>query len=104
LLLQSKAIEQGLEQDQTGEGGQTLVFEADLGNTMGLAMNTGFATLHANGLHWFFWAVWCLQFYQFRDRFFIAESHLVASFFAVCWIALLVNSSRTGSMYSRACK
>jgi hypothetical protein len=98
LLLQSQALEQGLKQDQAREGGQALVFETNFWDTMGLAMNAGFATLHANGLRWFIGLVWCLQFYQFRDRFFIAASHLFLSFFGIFWIALGVNSSRKGGM------
>lgn len=54
LLLQSEATEQGLKQDQAGERGQPLVFEAKLWNAMGLAMNAGFATLCVNGLRWFY--------------------------------------------------
>jgi hypothetical protein len=93
LSLQSEAIEQRLEHDQAGEGGQALVFKPDLGKAMGFAMNGGSATLHPNGLRWLIWAVWCLQFYQLRGRFFITGTHRIASFFGVCWIALSVNSS-----------
>jgi len=83
LLLQSNAIEQRLKQDQTGEGGQALILEADFWDTMSLAVNAGFATLHANGLRWFIGLVWHLQFHQLRDRFFIAGSHFIASVFGV---------------------
>ncbi|MCB1763865.1 MAG: hypothetical protein KDI27_12110, partial [Gammaproteobacteria bacterium] len=79
---------------------QALVFESNLGNAMCFAMNAGFATLHPNGLRWFIGLVWCLQFYQLRDRFFIAERHFIASFFGVFWIALWVNSSYKGRTYS----
>jgi hypothetical protein len=96
LLLQAKAAEQRLEQNQTGEGSQALVFESNLGNAMGLAMNAGFATLHPNGLRGFYCLVWCLQFYQLRDRFFIAGSHLIAWIIGIFWSSLSVNSSRRG--------
>jgi len=73
LLLQTKAIEQRLEQNQTREGSQAPVFEANLRNAMGLAMNAGFATLHPNGLRWFIGMVWRLQFYPLRDLFLLPE-------------------------------
>jgi hypothetical protein len=100
LLLQTEAIEQGLEQDQTRKGGQALGFEADCGNAMGFVMNAGFAKLHTNGLCWLIRMVWRLQFYQFKDRFFIAASHLPASFLGDCWNALSVNSCRRAATCS----
>jgi cell division inhibitor SulA len=66
-------LKKRLEQDLTGEGDQALAFEAKFGNTMGLAMNTDFSTLPANGLSWLFWHS---KFYQHQDRFFILERHL----------------------------
>jgi hypothetical protein len=100
LLFQAKAAEQRLEQNQTGEGCQSLVFEANLWNAMGLAMNAGFATLHPNGLRWFIGMVWCLQFYQLRDRFFIAGNHLIEWIIGIFWSSLSVNSSRRGVLSS----
>ena len=63
LLLQSNAGKQGLVYHQSGERGQSLILEFDLGNVVGLAMNGGFATLNRNGLRWYCWLVWCLRFY-----------------------------------------
>jgi hypothetical protein len=71
LLFQPDPGKQGLINDETRERGQSLVFELDLGDTMGFAVNGGFATLHAHGLRWFYWFVSQLQFYQRRDRFFM---------------------------------
>ena len=92
LMLESDPGKQGLVHHQAGEGGQLLIFEPDLGNAMGLAMNGGSATLHANGLRWFCWLVSRLQFYQLRGRFFMRASHLLASIYAVFWTSLLVQS------------
>lgn len=41
-----------------------MVLETQFRNAMGLAMNTGFATLHGNGLCWLNGMVWYLQFYE----------------------------------------
>jgi hypothetical protein len=93
LLLQPNAGKQGLVDHQSGERGQPLILEFDLGNAVGFTMNSGFATLHANGLRWFSWFVWRHQFYQLRDRFFMPENHFLALVCAVFWTALLVRSS-----------
>lgn len=71
LLLQSETSEQGLEQDQAGKGGQSLIFKTEFWSRMNFAMDAGFATLHANGLSWFYWLDLQLQFYQLRERFFL---------------------------------
>ena len=54
LLLQLKPAEQGLKHKQTGEGGQLLVFKAELGDAVRFTMNIGFASLHADGFLWFY--------------------------------------------------
>ncbi|MGB5774073.1 MAG: hypothetical protein WBP89_05375 [Sedimenticolaceae bacterium] len=74
LLFQPDTGKQGLINHETRERGQSLVFELELGDTMSFAVNSGFATLHANGLRWFYWFVSQLQFYQRRDRFFMCEN------------------------------
>ena len=58
LLLQTDTTEQRLEHHQTGKRGQSLILKLDLGNSVGFTMNSGFATLRANGLRWLFWTVW----------------------------------------------
>jgi len=93
LLLQVDAGKQRLVQYKARERGQSLILEPDLWNTIGFAMNGGFATLHADGLRWYCWSVWRLQFYQLRGRFFMHASHLLASIYAVFWTSLLVRSS-----------
>jgi len=103
LRLQADAGKQRLIQHQAGEGGQPLVFEFDLGNTMGLAMNRGFSTLHANGLRWFSWLVSRLQFYQLRGRFFMPASHLFAAIYAVFRTSLLVRSSNNRATGGSGC-
>jgi hypothetical protein len=55
LLLQANTGKQRLIHNKARERGQPLVFEFDLGNAMGFTMDFGFASLHANGLRWFFW-------------------------------------------------
>ena len=95
LLFESDTGEQRLVHHQAGERGQLLIFEPDLRNAMGLAISRGFATLHADGLRWFYWLFWRLQFYQLRGRFFMRTSHLLASLYAVFWTSLLVKSSNS---------
>jgi len=91
LLLQSDAGKQRLVNHKTGKRGQALVFEPNLGNAMRFTMSGRFATLHMNGLRWFYWLFWRLQFYQLRDRFLIAEDHLLAFLYAAFWTSLLVK-------------
>ena len=79
LLLQADPAEQRLVHHQTGKRGQSLILKFNLGNTMGLAMNGGFATLHVDGLFWLSCWVGAYQFYQARDRFFMAEKHFLSS-------------------------
>src|SRR5829696_4084897 len=48
---QVEASEEGLKQDQAGEGGELLIFEADLGETAGFTFYLSSAKLHGGGLH-----------------------------------------------------
>ena len=75
LFTQAQLEKQRLEQDQAGVRGQFLILEAQIGKPVVFAMDVSFATLHANGLLWFCWTVWCHQFYQTRGRFFMREVH-----------------------------
>jgi len=103
LLLEPDAGKQGLVHHQAGEGGQLLILKPDLGNAMGLAMNLGFATLHADGLRWYCCLFWRLQFYQLRGRFFMRASHLFAPLYAVFWTSLLVRSNDSGATGDSCC-
>jgi len=47
---ESEPSEEGLKQDQAGEGGQLLVFEAELGKGAGFTFDLSSAKLHGGGL------------------------------------------------------
>jgi hypothetical protein len=57
LLFQPQAVEQGLEQYQAGERCQLLVFKLDFGKAVCFTVNSRSATLHVDGLLWFYWLV-----------------------------------------------
>jgi hypothetical protein len=95
LLLQTNTAEQRLEYHQSGKRGHSLILKPDLGNTMGFTMNSGFATLHFDGLFWLSWWICVYQFYQTRGRFFMAVYNFIASISCAFWIALGVKSSYT---------
>jgi hypothetical protein len=46
-----KAIKKSLEQDQSGEGGELLIFEAELGESVGFTSDLRSAKLHGGDLH-----------------------------------------------------
>jgi hypothetical protein len=81
LLLQTDTVEQRLVDHQSSERGQALILKFYFRNAVGLAMNGGFATFHANGLRWFIGLVWCHQFYQPRGRFLLPQAIFLHHFY-----------------------
>jgi len=79
LLLQANTAEQRLIHHQASKRGQSLILKFDLGNAVGFTMNGGFAKLHVDGLFWLSCWIGVHQFYQARDRFFMAKDHFFAS-------------------------
>jgi hypothetical protein len=102
VLLQANMSEQRLEHHQSGERGQLLIRKSDLGNTVGFTMDSGFATLHFNGLSWLSCWIFVYQFYQIRGRFFMEKNYFLASIFYTFLSSLWVKSSNTVVTPSRA--
>jgi hypothetical protein len=80
LLLQTEVAEQGLKQNQPGEGSQFLVFKMNVGNAMSFTMDIGFATLHVDGLLWFYCLVGANNFTK-SGPFFICQGDDYLGFF-----------------------
>jgi hypothetical protein len=68
-LLQHQALEEGLEQEQTGEGSQLLVFELQVGDGVDFALNLLSAKLHVSGLFGLVGGVLTTPLYQSWGRF-----------------------------------
>jgi len=68
-LLERQALEEGLEQEQPGKGSQLLIFELQIGEGVGFALNLLSAKLHVSGLFGLVGGVLTTPFYQSWGRF-----------------------------------
>ena len=92
VLFQPKAAEQRLEQHQSRKGRQFLVFKVDFGNAVCFTVNSRFATLHADGLLWFYCLVGANNFTKSRPFFICGELDYL-TLFGSSWKSPWVNSS-----------
>jgi len=68
-LFQVQALKEGLEQEQSGKGSQLLIFESQVGEGVGFALNLLSAKLHVSGLCGVVCGVLTTPSYQSQGRF-----------------------------------